>query len=323
MRIVRIVEGTNDVVINSIVDKKGSEKGDNFMSDLCDVHIVATIQGTKKDYHWMIKSTPRERNRFLLSRIFTFADEREVKFFRDFLPRMTKFPKEKGKGHLVPGFCEVPFPSWSDEDKVLVMQNLQSVGFRDAINKKAGLNLEHTEMGLKWLAEFHALTYAYLDQCVGDLEALRRSDLSVFEIKFFDIPNVDLMMGGFSGLIEKTLLITLDQIEKTIGGNNYVERFKSFAKQHEYFFKPAYKLRDSYDTNLFKIKTINHGDPWFNNMMFKYGVGDESGSPKEVRFIDMQLTTYVPLVMDLCYFICSSTTGDLTKKSSAIASLLS
>ena len=140
LRIVKTVENTDDVTVEDIIDRKGSEKGDGFLSDIEDVKVIAKVKGVKKEYLWMIKSTPREANRHIFSRKVFAADEREVRFFGELLPKMKKFAESKGKADLVADFCFIPFAAWTEDDKVLVMQNLKTIGFRDAINKKAGLD---------------------------------------------------------------------------------------------------------------------------------------------------------------------------------------
>ena len=67
LRIVKHVENTDDVEIDKITDKSGSDKGDGFLSDIIDIKIDATVRGIKKKYSWMIKSTPRVAERAYMS----------------------------------------------------------------------------------------------------------------------------------------------------------------------------------------------------------------------------------------------------------------
>ena len=67
------------------------------------------------------------------------------------------------------------------------------------------------------------------------------------------------------------------------------------------------KLR--YDMQKFKtgsFNTINHLDPWFNNMLFKYD--QESGILQDVLLLDFQGTGYCNVGNDLAHFFLSSTT---------------
>ena len=130
----------------------------------------------------MVKSTPREPNRHLIARKFKL-DEREVNFFKVLLPKLQKFTESKNCLDIFPKFCSIPFSAWNEKDKVLIMENLTGSGWRDAIDKKKVLNIEHVRAAMKWLATFHAITFAFLDQYEGGLEQARK-DLDIFWFKY-------------------------------------------------------------------------------------------------------------------------------------------
>lgn len=69
------------------------------------------------------------------------------------------------------------------------------------------------------------------------------------------------------------------------------------------------------DPNEFNV--LLHGDLWANNIMFQH---DENGHPKEVIFVDLQLSRYASPMQDLMYFIFSST--DISIKVDEFHSLL-
>ena len=109
----------------------------------------------------------------------TQADEREVAFFSDLRPRLEKvvfwslfiliidqFLVSKGLEGLLPVTANIPYAVWNDQDKVLcnfvtfsnlwvlkvlVMENLKAQGWRDAIKKKEGLDVDHLRMAFKVL----------------------------------------------------------------------------------------------------------------------------------------------------------------------------
>lgn len=49
--------------------------------------------------------------------------------------------------------------------------------------------------------------------------------------------------------------------------------------------------------------TISHGDCWTNNFMFRY---DQNDKLMGMKMLDLQLTRYGRLPLDLAYFFCSS-----------------
>ena len=46
------------------MEKEGNAKGEGFMSSLAFITVTAKVRGEAKSYEWVVKSTPREANRF-------------------------------------------------------------------------------------------------------------------------------------------------------------------------------------------------------------------------------------------------------------------
>ena len=161
-------EKAEEVTIVKMEDASGNVKGEGFMSALVILKVEAIVNGQNKTYNWVVKSMPREVNRAIMS-LKIKADEREVNFFGNLLPALKEFLSSKGVSELLPNFCSVPYNSWTEEEKVLIMENLKEEGWRDAINKKAGLDIEHVRAAMKWLATFHAITFSFLSHYEGGL----------------------------------------------------------------------------------------------------------------------------------------------------------
>jgi len=306
LRAVKKHENTEDVTIEKMEDSAGNIKGEGFMSALVILKVEAVVDGQKKSYSWVIKSVPREVNRAVMSMKFK-ADEREINFFGNLLPALKKFLSLKGLPELLPNFCSVPFCSWTEKDKVLVMQNLKEEGWRDALNKKAGLDIEHVRSAMKWLANYHAVTYAFLSQYEGGLEQAKK-DFSMFFWTFNDLVDWDKEIGPFRDMgnnAQRTMFKGFDD-EGTDG--KYEGFLENIIEKHLDIGTAAMKVRDQ---ETYKLKTICHGDPWFNNMMFKYKDGKKLD---DIIFIDFQLVGYVSPTLDLVYFLASSTTGQLREK---------
>ena len=56
--------GAEDVEVEDIVEKEGNAKGEGFMSSLAFITVKAKVKGEDKTYEWVVKSTPREANRY-------------------------------------------------------------------------------------------------------------------------------------------------------------------------------------------------------------------------------------------------------------------
>ena len=327
VRILKKIESTDDVVIESIQDHDGHEVGEGLASEMGVVEVQALINGENKSYNWVLKSTPRDPGRFHRSRYVFSHNEREIRFFRDLLPRLQQFVKRKGGWFSLPTLCEAPFASWSEEDKVLVMQNLTSLGYKDGVKMLIdGIDLDHTELAMKWLAKFHALGYAFFQEtfsncrnwrcqsrgsCDCGVRNLKKSDLNIFLMNFCDIPNFDEIQNNYSIISEEIFFMTLDEIEKA-GEKKYVEQFQGFIDTYGHFFRQCEQFRE-FDGTAFKVNTFIHGDAHVGNCMFQYGKENGGTNLKDVTFIDCQFVLYKPAVLDLHKFIWTSTTPDTRK----------
>jgi len=304
-RALKSYEGATEVVLRKMEDSSADVKGENFMGTLAFLEIEATVDGVDKHYDWIVKSTPREPNRAAWSSKLR-ADEREVAFFKEVLPNIKKFLKSLDRESLLPNLCEIPYASWSEEDKILMMQNLKKIGWQDAINKKKGLDIEHARLAFNWLATFHAINYCFVHQYSGG-SRMAKKELEIFFMRWKKIiedmgPNMDVMRDMGNDQM-KGLFKTLET-----EGTNYVETFDKFLENNLDIGTSAMELKERPD---FHVETILHGDPWFNNMLFKY---NEEHMVEDVVFIDFQMMCFGSPTDDLTYFLSSSVTGDLMKK---------
>ena len=70
---------------------------------------------------------------------------------------------------------------------------------------------QHVEMVLKWLATFHALGYAFVDQYEGGIEKMRR-DFDIFFFKFLGTDDMKKLMGQFRDMSNKSHKALLEQV---------------------------------------------------------------------------------------------------------------
>lgn len=57
-----------------------------------------------------------------------------------------------------------------EKGSIIAMQNLNTLGYRDAINKKKGLSPQHVKLALDEMAKYHALGYVWLKKYPGGIE---------------------------------------------------------------------------------------------------------------------------------------------------------
>jgi len=305
LRAIKSWEGAEDVEVEEIVEKEGNAKGEGFMSSLAFINVKAKVNGEAKSYDWVVKSTPREANRAHLSMNMA-SDEREAEFYSTLMPMLKKFLAGKGLESLLPTTSSIPYSSWTEDEKVLIMQDLHAEGWRDAINKKKGLDVHHLRKAFKWLGRYHAITAAFLEEFPGGEDEAKKH-LPLFFYKFCDWPWLDKVLDQFAGPSTANLRQILGQIDERRPGGHRVNRLNALIKDIG-LMHLVMKQRDEQE---FHLKTIGHCDPWFNNMMFRYG---EDLKPESVMFIDFQLVTKVCPAIDVAYFLAPSTTGEVRKE---------
>jgi hypothetical protein len=88
---------------------------------------------------------------------------REVHLYENLLPALNKLGSVK--------FCPVIFSDLTEGKEALVLEHMKQHGWRDPFNKKSGLTLEHVKLVVDWLANFHGLSYKFITQYPGGVEA--------------------------------------------------------------------------------------------------------------------------------------------------------
>ena len=301
LKAIKSYEKTDNVGNVTVEKAAGSKKGEGFTSTLESIKVGALVDGVHKSYAWVVKSMPRDPNRALMTLAYK-ADEREAAFYGDFLPQIREFLRSKGMSDLMPRICSVPYTAWDEDDKVLIMDDLKEDGWRDAINKKAGLDIEHTREAIRWLARFHAITYAFLDQYEGGVKQAKQ-DKPLFFWKYDDHFDFAQESAAFREMTNDSQRAIFKGLEEKNPGKNYSKYLEDLIAKHLDMANAANKVKDSQD---YKLMTLCHHDPWFNNMMFKY---KDDGHVDKIVLIDFQIPSYASPALDISFFLSSSTTG--------------
>ncbi|XP_059087510.1 uncharacterized protein LOC131883918 isoform X2 [Tigriopus californicus] len=87
-------------------------------------------------------------------------------------------------------------------------------------------------------------------------------------------------------------------------GYKYVESYKRFA---ENVIDPIQLRNQLTRPDACRFNVLCHGDPWFNNMLFRY----EDQNPTDVCLVDLARTKWASPTIDLSYFLFISTTPEL------------
>jgi len=188
------------------------------------------------------------------------------------------------------------------------MENIKDLGWKDAPNKKAGLGIEYVRKSIVWLANFHATSYAFIENYEGGLGQIKL-DLPLLFWVYNDYFNRKKRLEQTKDVANDGFRKLFKGLEDQNPGKKYCDLLEKVIEKYGMWGEFG---MSAHDEESYHFKTFCHGDPWFNNMMYKYK--DNQSTPEEAVLIDYQMSSYSAPALDLVYFLASSTVGDLRKK---------
>lgn len=213
LHMVKTIEKTDNVELINQVVRPGTEKGENYASELSAVEVEAKVNGSAKKYQWMIKLPPMDKGRLMINEAM-MLEKREIAFYNDLVPKfqdlirakyvyvslVVKFnprfdPWSCRGANIQLNFAPTPYTECkddSDEPSILCMENLKAEGFSDPIDKKKGLTLDYCKLVVDELAKFHAVSYVFFKPEFKDnlQEGLKRNELYCRDFAFSDPPPI-------------------------------------------------------------------------------------------------------------------------------------
>lgn len=160
---------------------------------------------------------------------------------------------------------------------------------------KSDVTVEHVLLVMKALGKFHALSFAIKDQ-----------EPEKFSEMVSELDEMLFMRGlstKFSSYINFSATIAL----KCITDDKDAHLLKALLDLYE---KNQYdqiaELCNGNESEPYSV--ITHGDIWTNNTMFQY---DEEEILRNICLIDFQTVRYGSPVLDLTFYLFTSTTRDL------------
>jgi len=230
--------------------------------------------------------------------------KKEVVFYETLMDKMQAIRTAISKN-------ELPFPKCfyaSDEEGVIVLENLKSLGFKTVPKSPDGVPEDRLIKVLNEIAHFHSTTYHYLQQYPGGMEGLKKDDPDLF------LPSFNDLMGDNEGM-KKMMIESQSSFIKSAGkilkeysnefGAELNDRMTKFVDNDmSKFFDEAQLPRSDF-------KVILHGDLWYSNFMFS---DNEDGSLKDIMLIDMQIMRVANPSIDLAYLLYSSSNNEARKE---------
>lgn len=224
------------------------------------------------------------------------AFKKEVRLFKTMLPHLME----------ATGFEFAPHCYLTKEYNMLVFEDLAASGFRMATSNGGLLDQAHLLVTLESLASLHASSMIFEKQKNSHLDLLYPSYLTENAYPTDTSHNVN---GRTTWVASTTAALSalITEIPRFANHPNTTEirrRFEAIISKIFEFAKPSQRFRN----------TLNHGDLWKNNIMFKYATLSDGGLhrnvtlPVEAKFVDFQLTRFAPPALDVMT-VCTMVTS--------------
>ncbi|XP_037922335.1 uncharacterized protein LOC119658736 isoform X2 [Hermetia illucens] len=258
-----------------------SSAGENYACLMYRVTIEAEKEdGTEDSIRYIIKMMPPNDPHAQMKKSLAIFPK-EVEMYETIVPKFKEIFQENGVNTAFAPKC------WKvvNDPEMLIMEDLGARNFTN-INRLNGMDLEHAKMVLSKLAQFHAASVCVLEKNGPFSKHIMSSLITEESFELFKA-----MQVMFWGNIVKNM-----RLWKTC--QEYVDRIEGMMDRMADIHK------DMYDPKPDEFNVILHGDLWANNIMFQH---DEKGHPKDILFVDLQISRYGSPVYDLLYFIFSST----------------
>lgn len=285
-------EDPKNYEITAVENEAATNPGDNYMALLIRSKITLRYNDDRvESQSYIVKASCSE---YILSRFHTMAVEcevfeKEIEMYSEIIPAFEKLYAEVGvQASFGPKCCY----SSSEPTPIIVMEDLSSQ--YKMTNKFIGLDRDHVELSLSWMAQFHAASMVYKDS--KDISYDNKFNAGLYNMKL----NKE-FQAYFDGFIHHLT----SALRKLPNGETTAQKVDEWRR---FVYSDTCKALE-YDENSFNV--LNHGDPWINNLMFSYNNGH---TLNEVKFIDYQFTFWGSAASDLYYFMMSSWQLDIKVK---------
>lgn len=279
--------GDPNFELRAVSFEMGSAPGDNYCSNIYRTHLEYKRKSSSsvEKISFVIKCLLSGKTMDFLEFLNCFRKERII--FTKILPAMQSLIVDSKLAARCYHTEESPTETFVFEDLTALKYALAS--------RENGLDLMHGEHVMKKLAEFHASSLIVTDKNPGVLEHFKEGLLGRNAIN-----DSSCLADIYAGILEAMF---------------------PFCKEWglEHILPKLQKYHSNYKANLIKtgaqrpgeFRVLNHGDPWLTNMMFKYD--DVTKEPVDVVFVDLQMSIYSSLGIDLNYFFNTSLSLDVLK----------
>ncbi|XP_046660339.1 uncharacterized protein LOC124354138 [Homalodisca vitripennis] len=276
-------ENKQNIVVTKFEVSPAIPPGEQYAS--CPLRVKVEYKDNKESDHLhtlslIIKSEVSEG---VVKEVVSSYGSCESVFYKTFLP----------KANILLRINFIPKSIFSTNSSLIVLEDLEQEGFVMA-DKVTGLDFEHCCLYMEAMASLHAVALALHKEDPELVESLGREKIYL---------NGLVGPEGFKAMTVSGLRCLVDYAETSETFNKYAGLIRDILGSiWDMTIKAIHSSRES------PIKTLNHGDPWTNNLMFKYNNEDK---PSEMRLLDFQMMRYGSPANDLVFFIWSSANDDV------------
>ncbi|KAJ8872593.1 hypothetical protein PR048_026199 [Dryococelus australis] len=278
----------DSIQIESIAVRRLTKQGDNYGSTMLAVDV--SLKSGTRTLHLVAKMLPKS---IILQEFFqcSVTVRKEIDLYLFVRPEYERIQKENNlpddKYLDVFPLCYGARASWKgdsapvDEGAVILLENLKEQGYICA-DRFSGLDLTHCELVVDKLARFHATAIA--------IKIKKPEEFKATILKATNFVAVCLPYD-----------IVLKRLEEIHEYQTMKEKINTALMKGREVFKNNY-LRSPREP----FATFTHLDLWTNNIMFQYEPDSTKRIPKNVKFVDFQLTGYDSPARDLLFFLYTS-----------------
>ncbi|XP_058126728.1 uncharacterized protein LOC131292329 [Anopheles ziemanni] len=279
------------VTIDSFTAGPATSAGDNYLSDVFWIRVL--YDGGASEKRLLAKCMPDVGDRGATLDILD-AFRKESSTFFEVLP---KFSRLVASGEQFGAKC---YYATTDPVRTIVFEDLKAIGFRMCDRTHGGLDYAHLELVMRKIGKFHAASMLYAAQSADNERQLRERYSYGFynpQQKVEDYPILAVFQTG----LEKFLSVATGWPELEAEILPKLQALLPTFKQ-----RIADSVKPQRSTTRFHV--LNHGDLWSNNLMFRY---DDGAVPREVMFVDYQLSCYGSPGFDLVYSLYNCPQADV------------
>uniref|UniRef100_A0A240PKZ1 CHK kinase-like domain-containing protein n=1 Tax=Anopheles epiroticus TaxID=199890 RepID=A0A240PKZ1_9DIPT len=268
--------------------RRATEAGDNYASVLYRVRVTVRLaEGDQQTVvSLIVKALPKLSLTDEMVKLMNLFPK-EIAMYTDVLPALERLYHELGRTSV--SFGPRCLKHSTEPTDVIVLEDLRERQFTMA-NRRQGLDMEHTRMVLRRLAQFHAAS-AVLQEQRGPYGELFREGMFTEKGRAMS----EQFQKGQAEFIQKIM-------------NNWSEKAKYYATVMKHWGMDLFdSLIRVTRANPDRFNVLNHGDMWCNNILFHY---NEESALSDILLIDYQLSFWSSPAIDLLYFMFTSVNGE-------------